>query len=382
MLQTLYRISGIATFVVLTLGQLGRIQLPTGALYLHDLSISIAVFSWMVLMLKTKSSATFFNQIRHTLQKQPLIVLTLGWISLQVGLEVLVQHDGITLLYAGRLLLYALFVFSLTQSVKRKELRGWILLSLLGHLWLGLLQYVLLPDTRFLTALGWDDHYYRLISTLFDPSFTGLLFVFGYILSLRLKKSTVRWVCTFLFTIGIALTVSRAVWLAFLVGHGVMLLLSQTAKKENARVFIISLIVLITTYALMPKPGGLGVDLTRTQTVEARGETLQQFALSPSELLTGGDMFGVQTTFGTPFIFYRIPDNSIQLILLVGGVPLLVLVGAILVQFWTNTKTTATQKALIMSLMTHSLFTASLIQPFVFLYFWSTLWALGVKKAD
>src|SRR3989304_8999963 len=39
----------------------------------------------------------------------------------------------------------------------------------------GLAQYILIPDTRFLAVLNWDDHYYRLLSTLLDPNFTGII---------------------------------------------------------------------------------------------------------------------------------------------------------------------------------------------------------------
>src|SRR3989338_6680935 len=40
---------------------------------------------------------------------------------------------------------------------------------------LGLGQYIFLPDTRFLLSYGWDEHYWRLIGTVLDPNYMGVM---------------------------------------------------------------------------------------------------------------------------------------------------------------------------------------------------------------
>lgn len=164
--------------VLLAFGQLQRIQLTDHiALYLHD-----------ILLLFLCSVAFIFNDdLRKNLvqsyKKLPKIfVVFLIWSSLGL-VSAMVMHNSVqhALLYSARIFLYIWFFSTLRWSIARDLLSPKTILS--GALFsgfmivvFGLLQYFFLPDTRFLFFLGWDDHYYRLISTFLDPSFTGLLF--------------------------------------------------------------------------------------------------------------------------------------------------------------------------------------------------------------
>lgn len=47
---------------------------------------------------------------------------------------------------------------------------------------LGVFQFILLPDLKFLTQYGWDPHYFRTVSTFFDPNFTGAFLVLTLLL--------------------------------------------------------------------------------------------------------------------------------------------------------------------------------------------------------
>ncbi|MDZ7586275.1 MAG: hypothetical protein U0946_00850, partial [Patescibacteria group bacterium] len=87
-------------------------------------------------------------------------------------------------------------LFSLEQSLTG----GLYLLRFLGYLWvivnaknllspvkkfiipafwifviLAWAQYLFLPDTRFLLKFGWDEHYYRMIGTVLDPNYLGIM---------------------------------------------------------------------------------------------------------------------------------------------------------------------------------------------------------------
>jgi hypothetical protein len=46
----------------------------------------------------------------------------------------------------------------------------------------GLLQYLFMPDLRFLYDIGWDMHYGRLAGTFLDPTFIGLILVLNILL--------------------------------------------------------------------------------------------------------------------------------------------------------------------------------------------------------
>lgn len=123
---------------------------------------------------------------------------------------------------------------------------------------LGLLQYFFLPDVRFLAYLGFDDHYYRLIGSLLDPNFTGLILAVLVVISpppLLLIP-----------LIALVLTFSRASFLALAVG---LVYLSLTNRRFK---LLLSLFFLSLFLYLVPKPFGEGVNLWRTFSIVSRFE--------------------------------------------------------------------------------------------------------------
>src|SRR3989344_442832 len=190
---------GFWWIILWSLGQLQRWQLTsTVAIYGHDLIIS----SWVVyLLFKNQQRITdildHFNQLKHPRWWSKnwrrwwqhhfsfTYATTLGLISWMMLGWVLSWWRGewqvVSLWYSLRLLLYLVWA----MLIKRNQSfpAGWLRFGLVaGSIWMGvvgLFQYWLIPDMRFLAILGWDDHYFRLVSTQFDPNFTGLLLVLG-----------------------------------------------------------------------------------------------------------------------------------------------------------------------------------------------------------
>jgi hypothetical protein len=194
---------------------------------------------------------------------------------------------AIGLLYFLRVFAYVAFFVAIYNLVKARPqykktlFYGLIIVSLEVGL-LGLVQYLFLPDLRFLYALAWDDHLFRLAGTFLDPGFTGIILAFGAILSLGLylKEKKKLPLFSFMFlTVCLLLTYSRASFVAFLLGIGILFLKTrQKLVLSIAGLFILSMLFL-------PRPEGYGVRLERTHSIVSRlqnySETASIFQKSP-----------------------------------------------------------------------------------------------------
>jgi hypothetical protein len=251
----------------------------------------------------------------------------------------------------------------------------------------------LIPDTRFLQFLGWDDHYFRFISTLLDPGFTGIVLLLSlYLLyqlffqrfswlsmgisHLSLKAQTVfLWIGSFTLTLGISLTYSRASYLAFLSSGAIAILfLIKKKQKQLWLPLFASLVFLVLSLPFLPRPTGEGVKLERTSTIVSRTSTIQQsvHSLKSWQWLTGTGFFVsnenqlLATQLGN---HNRLPDNwLIMLVTEVGGV------GTVLVGFWVidiarkNWHINPWFWLSLTAVFIHGLFNASLVYVFVLLW--------------
>jgi len=192
------------------------------------------------------------------------------------------------LFYLLRLVFYASFgllVYWFVQKNRRRRefLLKALTLSLFSFLVFGFWQYVFYYDLTSLKFLGWDDHQWRLTSTLLDPGFAGILFSFGFVFSLvifffiDLKKSWL--VAALLFVLGTALSFSRASYLALVVGS---IYFFYKTNKSLAKFLVLFFLLLIV---IIPKPAGEGVNLLRLYSVFDRignyKESLLIFSKSP-----------------------------------------------------------------------------------------------------
>ena len=79
-------------------------------------------------------------------------------------------------MYIARIGLFAIYFYLLTLSNIQKQLMAKVLqiISIVIPA-ICLLQYVLLPDLRFLAQLGWDPHMYRAVGLFLDPPIVGVI---------------------------------------------------------------------------------------------------------------------------------------------------------------------------------------------------------------
>jgi len=132
-----------------------------------------------------------------------------------------------------------------------------------------LVQYIFLPDMRFLFGLGWDRHYFRAVGSFLDPSFTGLLLVLSFIVwldsVLEIKEKYIKYLpIGFLMSIAIFLTFSRAIMFVYFFSFVFILAVKIKNKKNIFGLIMVLLLLFLVVLVISPKPGGEGVNLLRT----------------------------------------------------------------------------------------------------------------------
>lgn len=378
---------------LLALGQLQRVELPQYhiAFYLHDILISIWVLTTLL-----KYPLKFIEYLKQFFNKNNKVKIFTSIALLSLVINTITSSDLTAIVYSLRLTTYITFTFSLAFLIKNKKINAEYLkfqifsvgiLSLI----LGFIQYVFIKDTRFLSVLGWDDHYARLISTYFDPGFTGIIFLltlFFGLSSTYIKNKITQVLLILSFTWGIILTFSRASYLALITGFLIIALSGLKINKFILKKIFIGGLLFFTLIILAPKPFGEGVDLLRTSTINARYLALTQQLknLDPKIIIIGNGPYSeknslnyiesakLNKTNNQKLIpsHSRVPDNIFINVLLSTGVFGLIFFVSILFGWAKKLKSKDIFiYAGFIALLVHTQFNSSLIQPFVILIFLS-----------
>ena len=285
-------------FVFLALfpfGQLTKIplnffNLPEVHLYLTDVVLFFLVLSWGVWgVLVTRKKYQL-----PPLAKPIFLFIALAGLSLTVNSPLFSGREvGVGFLYLLRWIFYAGLYFVLFDLKERLPWlkKGWFcFLIIIGSTVavFGLIQYFLWPNLKVLEVLQYDPHFYRLVGTFFDPGFTGIILVLTLILLVnyhgscqvfspkKTHKGSPFWgspyTChplSFLLILfiylALALTYSRASWLAFFVGMTVV-----AFYKKSFKLWLLVVGILALTWIFIPQPVGEGGKLTRTYTIQSR----------------------------------------------------------------------------------------------------------------
>lgn len=326
---------------LVTMGQLEKVTFfGSLSLYLHE----VLLIGWSIYFLANSSRFIKIKQIKLK-QKNLLPLILCAWILAGWTVAAAAKADLLnSFLYTLRLLLYLFsgwfFLIATQKDLKvRTTFLTAILCSGLGFLYFGFLQYFFIPDTRFLQFLGWDDHYYRLVSTLLDPAFTGILFILTFwLLQMIGQQKTVLKVdatatkifsflnvpISVLLTIGLALTYSRASYLAFGVSAVfVIFTFLRTKQKGLILVSIFCTCLLLASLPFLPRPDGEGVKLERTSTIISRTSTFQSglAELHGYRWLIGKGLFTSNNSLTQAnFSHTRLPDSWLMMMLQGTGV--------------------------------------------------------------
>lgn len=351
----------------LSLGQIQRVQLTAQiAFYIHEI-IMLIMWVFISAFINTADWKDFFTIKPWHKHPAKLFVL---FLTIQTLIFSLFDFQIVSILYVARfffyLSLYPLFTFAVKRTFLKRELLTNLLILISGAVALfGWIQYLLIPDTRFLYAYGWDDHYFRLISTIFDPGFTAIVIIIGFLLFLTTRESfnsVHRFLTIPLFLTAILLTYSRAGYLSFLTGLGVLFLYQKKLLPVALGIIFIALI------PFLPRPDGEGVKLERTASIEARIESNQEAVqeMDMQSLLFGNGWYrNVQESETGKPDHANAPDNSFIAILYFTGV-----IGSILTiwsigQILFANKNNPAVVAILASIVIHSMFNNSLFYIWV-----------------
>lgn len=372
-----FRILWPIILFLLLLGQLQRIQLEQNlAFYLHD----IAILIWCVLFIFTEFK---LKNIKTIIKQNKYFAVFVAWSMISLFFrQILTNFDIKPYLYFLRIINYLFFVYSLTQlkkifPKKNKSIFLGIVITSLAAIVIALVQYLLMPDGRHLHIYGWDQHYYRLMGLFLDPNFTGLIITFALLNLFKIKQGkNLKLYLAYLFVvICLALTFSRSSYLVFLISSLILFFHNLFRKKiKSALLVAIAMIVFLISLPLIPKPGGEGVNLSRTSTIESRMEVnssiMQQ--IQGVDWIVGLGLFNnrINDQLETSHpIHAHFPDNLPIFILSGTGVIGLLLFILSLIDWGRGLKKDVVKLTIFIALLIHSLFNLSLIEPFSLLFF-------------
>ncbi|MFZ5366417.1 MAG: O-antigen ligase family protein [Patescibacteria group bacterium] len=384
--------------VVFTLGQLTRFTLEITEINVHlaDVLVGFLVSSWLVWKLSKRDKF-----ILPPLAKQIFLFFSLCFISLALNsLSLLSGRERlVSWLYLLRWIFYAglyFVIYDLVQSAKCKvqSILSCLMITGTATAVLGLLQYIFVPDTRFLEKYGWDPHLYRVIGTFFDPGFLGAILVLTLILIVsslhsdeKMKHRGIIFLVGMIVYVALALTYSRASYLAYLGAMGTI-----AWVKKAPKFFLAVLVAGIITVFLLPRPGGEGVRLERESTIKFRLINWRQSLVIAKEHLLFGVGFNAyryaQRDYGfLEFANWRAShagggaDSSLLFVLATTGIfgllAYLWLWGKILV----NSAKAANLLVLasVIALLVHSWFVNSLFYPWIMGWLWILLGTTEAK---
>jgi hypothetical protein len=328
---------------------------PLGQFFKIDGLVLLTFITWLIVTKKTK----------EPLFKPFLIFFLVALFSLLLSFPRLeLGQFAFSALYLARVVVYSSLYFITRDLLKNNlidknfVLNGLIFTGLAFSI-IGIMQYIVFPDMRIMKYLGWDDHYYRIVSTFFDPNFSGIIYACTSLILLRKYK--------FLFVISfIALlfTYSRTAYLSFFFGLSIYLIQIKKIKY----IFISLIIILLILKNLPTSSGGEGVKLGRVSSVNNRIDSIK----------TGLNVFIQNPIIGIGFNTYRfLPgknleshssggvENSYVLILLTTGI-----LGFL--AFINILKKIPIQPEIV-TILVSALFINSLFYPWIMIYLFSFL---------
>ena len=232
-------------------------------------------------------------------------------------------------------------------------------LVIIANIIFGLIQYFIWPDLTSYSYLGWDPHLNRLTSTFLDPTFTGLIFLLFLLFSYF--SNTSIYILLFIY-ICISLTYSRSTLLSLLLSF-----LFISIRKKDFLIFFKTLIIVIFTLLILPNTAGEGTKLKRTSTIKAKIENYRQaiHIIVKSPLIGHGynnlnQARKLNSDNHANFGF----DSSLLTITSTTGIIGLFLFLKSFIKLFIHSNTA--QKTILISVFTHSLFSNSLLYPWIY----------------
>lgn len=294
--------------IAFPLGAVIRIKIVE-SVYIYPLDAAVGFIFLNILFIAIKSKKNIFKIPNF---KALLYFAFFAFIGLLINpFHLPFMELLISFLYLGRFLIYSSLLSVFVFFPLKFSSKYLFLLSLSGFVFvvLGLLQYLYYPDLRNLYYLGWDEHLYRLFSTVLDPNFAGSILVLDLLLLLGLyqsKNNRAEWfkklylAGIFVALLSIFLTYSRSTFV-MLLSSGIIYLFITRQKNK----IIILLLIIITGIIILPKSfKSEGVDLLRTASITSRTQSY----------VNALNIYKISPFLGTGFDSYRYVQQKLGLL--------------------------------------------------------------------
>lgn len=371
--------------LILPFGQILRASFFDGLIHILFLDVIIAL---VVIVDILKKNKTFLSK-KAFLFGPILSFIAVAIISLFVNIKNFpLEQIGISSLYLIRFMLYTgvYFVLQSQPRLFKTKFTYGLLLSGFAFTLIGIFQYFFYPDLRNLYYAGWDEHLYRLFSSLLDPNFAGGLLTLEFILicSIMLKGNIKKtwqklgiFFMAFLTFVALLLTYSRSTYIMAVVSAIIFLLLSGRKKMLVGFLILFTLGILILPKDLRSE----GVNLFRTASIEARAEEAKhaitiiknnwlvgvgfntyRFAKRDYGFLDENSWREVHSGAGT--------ENSLLFVFVTTGIVGLVTYMFLFYKICILGKRSAILLVSIIGLFVHSLFVNSLFYPHTLIWIW------------
>jgi O-antigen ligase len=271
----------ILIFLFLIIFPFGQI-LRIGILQPLDVFVGLAAAYSII---KKQKVPEFFKYIRSF-----LFIAIASWVfSVFIFRQIEVLYG---LLYLFRLAAYSYFGVYVWNFVREKAGNKKLLLDSLFSLSLisalfGWIQFLTIPDIKPFFIWGWDMHLFRLVGTFLDPTFLGLIIVFGLILSIYRCIDSWNWkniLSTLFLLVSLSFTYSRASYLAFI---GALLAIIFFEKKLKKLLFLAAGLILIAF--ILPTTKNHSIELFRSFSAIAKVENYQ----TALKIFSKSPVFGV-----------------------------------------------------------------------------------------
>ncbi len=263
-------------------GQLIRLPFGPGSMNLLDLFIiGFLVFHLLKFRFKLKKPPVC---IKGAMFFVLIAILSLIFSPLKLTLpQILISFS-----YTLRFLFYIVFAWIISPNFHTLKLAG-VSLAILG-----LLQLIFFPDLSFLSILGWDPHYFRIVSTFLDPNFAGAFFVLTLLLlSRNFAKEKLNFWWFLLVYAALLLTFSRSSYIMFFVSFTILAIFLKSWRLQIITIGLFALLLL--GFFIYAQTISLPRNINRTESAAFRINTWTQ----------GWQLFEKHPILGVGFNAYR-----------------------------------------------------------------------------
>ncbi|MBI2019010.1 O-antigen ligase family protein [Candidatus Daviesbacteria bacterium] len=202
-------------------------------------------------------------KLKFKLKKPPLflksamVFIVIAILSLMLTpLHLRPEEILISFFYTVRFAFYTLLCWIMLSGAfpaLKNDIQKILILSGLTLAVAGLIQFLFLPDLRFLTAWGWDPHYFRTVSTFLDPNFAGaylvltlllLIYAKEHLIGYHLVRGRIFYIFFVILYVALLTTFSRSSYLMFLVSGTIWAVFQKSTKLFLITVILFSILLL------------------------------------------------------------------------------------------------------------------------------------------